>query len=163
MSTSLIWSTILWNALFSATILNKTVSLGPQNNHINDRDHMFVRICLFLCQMDSISKLCFTWALEELLVRRPVGKTKSELRRLTSVTRSCFAVWQQRWISVKLLRSYLQPAWIWAAGCGLFWPHESGFSPLYCGWHSWHNSAASHRAWEGHTLQEKKIPQMTTN
>lgn len=50
---------------------------------------------------------------------------------------------------------YSQRVWIWVVGCGLFWPHKSGSSPPYCGWHSWHSSAASHRAWAEHKLQSE--------
>lgn len=62
--------------------------------------------------------------------------------------------------TVKCCRGYLQQAWIWVVGFGLSWPHKSGSWPPYCGWHSWHSSAASHRAWAAHKLQGWKKVRM---
>lgn len=50
---------------------------------------------------------------------------------------------------------YLQWAWTSVVGCGPSWPHGNGSSPPYCGWHSWHSSAASHRAWAVHMLEHR--------
>lgn len=56
---------------------------------------------------------------------------------------------------------YLQQAWTSGVACGLSWPHKSGSSPPYCGWHSWHSSAASRRAWAAHTLQHRGEKDLT--
>lgn len=60
-------------------------------------------------------------------------------------------IWQWKVCS----RRYSQRAWTWVVGCGLSWPHKSGSSPPYCGWHSWHSSAASHKVWVEHKLQNE--------
>lgn len=51
---------------------------------------------------------------------------------------------------------YSQRAWIWVVGHGPSWPHRSGSSPPYCGWRSWHSSAASRRAWAERRLQSEE-------
>lgn len=48
---------------------------------------------------------------------------------------------------------YLQLAWTEVVGCGPSWPHRSGSSPPYCGWHSSRSSEASRRAWAERKLQ----------
>lgn len=122
---------------------------------------VFVKRFNFIFQVDSIFKIIFTWAFEELLVHQPVD-TKKQTWDVVYYQRTVLIYIYYSGIgliidSAVLCRMvYSQRAWIWVVGHGPSWPHRSGSSPPYCGWRSWHSSAASRRAWAERRLQSEE-------